>query len=130
MKKTTSIPIVGTVPAGFPEMPPEEDNIIDYLYVPNVPNNAYAMMVTGESMSPTVKNGDYAVFEMAGQNDIKSGDLIITRNEWNELILKRYRKKDGKVYLASDNPEYQPITPNEQYKIIGKVIKIIRDIKF
>ena len=130
IKKANPIPVVGIVPAGFPEMPPDEDKIIDYLYLPDVSKNAYAMMVTGESMSPTVKSGDYAIFEMAGQNDIKSGDLIIVKNEWNELILKRYRKKDDKVYLTSDNPEYQPITPNEQYKIIGKVIKVIRDIKF
>lgn len=44
-------------------------------------------------------------------------------------MLKRYREKDGKIYLTSDNYEYPTITPNEHYKIIGKVIAVWRKIK-
>ncbi len=124
------IPIVGTVPAGFPQLPPDEDHVIDYLSIPDVPRDSFAMIVSGESMSPTVRSGDYAVFQIAGGGDIKSGDLVIVSNEWNELILKRFRKKDQKIVLTSDNPEYHAIAPNDHYRIIGKVIKVIRDIKF
>jgi len=128
--ETKQIPILGTVPAGFPEMPPGEDEIIDYLYFPDVPKQAFAIIVKGESMSPTVRDGDYAISIKAGKFDVKNGDLIIARNEWNELLLKRYREKDDRILLTSDNPEYKPVTPNKHYKIVGKVIRIVRDIKF
>ena len=124
------IPIVGTVPAGFPQMAPEEDQIIDYISIPDVPRNSFAMIVSGESMSPTIRGGDYAVFTLAGGGDIKSGDPVIVLNEWGELLLKRFRKKDEEIVLTSDNPEYPVVKPNNHYKIVGKVIKVIRDIKF
>jgi len=130
VRKAIPIPIVGTVPAGFPETAPEEDHILDYLYLPDVPKNAFAMEVRGESMAPTVRSGDYAVFVRAGKSEIKSGDLIIVCNEWGELILKRFRKKGDEIFLTSDNPEYPTVKPNEHYRSVGKVIKVIREVKF
>ncbi len=126
LNRQRPIPIVGRAPAGFPESPPEDDQILDYLYVPDVPRDVYAMEVIGDSMSPTVKNGEYAIFELTGNVEIKSGDVVIARNEWNELLLKRYRVKDGKTYLTSDNPEYPVIKPNEHYKIVGKVFSFVK----
>ena len=61
---------------------------------------------------------------------MRNGDLIIARNEWNELLLRRLRSKEDQILLTSDNPEYKPVTPNKHYKIVGKVIRIVRDIKF
>ena len=118
----TAVPVLNAeAPAGFPALPPEEDEIIDYIYVPNAPKNAYAVKVRGNSMSPTIKDGDYVIF--VPNAEIKNGDIVIVRNEWNEVILKRYRTKNGEVYLTSDNPEYPVIKPNSDYEIIGRVMK-------
>ncbi|MEJ5227226.1 XRE family transcriptional regulator [Thermodesulfovibrio sp.] len=121
-----TVPVLGKVPAGFPEHVAEE--VVDYIALPNVPPNSYALIVKGDSMSPTIKDGDYILFVPI--TDIKNGDVVVVLNEWGETILKRFRKKDNEVFLTSDNPEYPVIKPNEHYKIVGKVTKIWREIKF
>jgi len=120
------VPVINLqVPAGFPEMPLEDEQIQDYLYLPfgEVPSDAMAVKVKGHSMSPTIEDGEYVIFLPAGMSDVRSGDIVIVRNEWNELILKRFREKYGEMFLVSDNPKYPTIKPNEEYTIVGKVIK-------
>lgn len=119
------IPVLGRVPAGIPDI--VEENVIEYIRCPEAPENSYAVIAKGESMAPTIRDGDYIIFTFGG--NIVSGDIIIVNNEWGETMLKRYREKEGKVFLTSDNPEYPTITPNEHYKIIGKVVAVWRRIK-
>ncbi len=120
--KMTAVPVLNAeAPAGFPALPPEQDEIIDYIYLPNAPKKAYAVKVKGNSMSPTIKDGDYVIF--VPNAEIKNGDIVIARDEWNEVVLKRYRIKNGEVFLTSDNPEYPTIKPNSDYQIIGRVMK-------
>ncbi|OQX50295.1 hypothetical protein B5M47_03960 [candidate division CPR3 bacterium 4484_211] len=127
------VPVINIqVPAGFPEIPLEKEQIIDYLYLPDIPKGSLAIKVRGASMEPTIEDGDYVVFLPINKlgEPIKNGDIIIVRNEWNELILKRYRQKEGKAYLTSDNPKYPTIEPNENYKIIGKIIRRVKEERF
>ena len=120
------VPVInGHVPAGFPDIPLQQEQIVDYLYLPDIPKNSLAIKVKGESMSPTIRDDDYVVFVPAGIADLTNGDVVIVRNEWNELVVKRFRIKNGEIYLTSDNPEYPTIKPNENYKIVGKVIQIV-----
>jgi len=125
-KAVLPVPVINLqVPAGFPEMPLEDEQIQSYLYLPfgEAPSDAIAVKVKGHSMSPTIEDGEYVIFLPAGMTDVKSGDIVIVRNEWNELILKRFREKYGEMFLVSDNPKYPTIKPNEEYTIVGKVIK-------
>ena len=127
------VPVINIqVPAGFPEIPLDKEQIIDYLYLPDIPKGSLAIKVRGASMEPTIEDGDYVVFLPINKltEPIKNGDIIIVRNEWNELILKRYREKEGKAYLTSDNPKYPTIEPNENYKIIGKIIRRVKEERF
>ena len=116
------IPVLGKVPAGFPEEIPN-DEILEYLNLPDAPKGAYALQVKGDSMSPTIQEGDYVLFVNNG--DIRPGDVVIALNEWGDTMIKRLRMKDGKKVLASDNPKYAAIIPNKGYRIIGKVVEAI-----
>lgn len=118
---TVQIPVLARCPAGFPEG--IHEGIIEYLALPDVPPNTYAIIVVGDSMSPAIKDGEYALFVQA--TEIRDGDVVIAKNEWSECMVKRYHLKDGRQLLTSDNPEYPTIEPNEHYKIIGKVIEVI-----
>ena len=121
----TAVPIISTEsPAGFPSLPPDRDRIEDYLYVPGVPENSYALKVRGDSMLPTIRNGDYVIF--VPTTEIKNGDIVIVRNEWNEVILRRYRVKNGEVFLTSDNPEYPTVRLSDDCRIIGRAVKKVR----
>jgi len=120
--KTVKIPVLARCPAGFPDEV-RDDGIIEYLALPDVPDKTYAIIVTGDSMSPAIKDGEYALFVQ--NSEIHDGDVVIAKNEWNECMVKRYRVKDEKPLLTSDNKEYPTVEPNEDYKIIGKVIEIV-----
>ena len=121
------VPVLARVPAGFPEE--IQDEVIEYITVPDVPKKSYAVIVKGDSMSPAIKDGDYAIFISCSCSDIVSGNVVLVRNRWGESHIKRYRKKGEKHYLTSDNPDY-PTVDVAGYKIIGKVIKIWRNINF
>jgi repressor LexA len=119
------IPVLKKIPDDFPEHVSEE--IADYISFPDVPEGAYALIVKGESMSPMIRDGDYVIF-MPGKN-VRNGEMVVVNNEWDESILRRYRKKKGEVLLVSDNPEYPITRLNGQYEIIGKVIVVWRKVK-
>lgn len=123
---TILVPVLGIVPAGFPDHVSEE--IVEYIRLPDAPTGSFALVVKGDSMSPNIKDGDYVLFIPNG--DIKGGDVVVVNNEWGETMLKRYRIKDGEVILTSDNPEYPSFKPNEHSKIMGKVIKAWRELRF
>ena len=118
------IPVLHKVSSDFPEH--VSDKIVEYISLPDIPKGAYAFIVRGESMSPVLRDGDYAVFIV--HSDINNGDLVLVNNEWGESLLKRYQKKGNEVFLISDNPDYATIKFNRRYKIIGKVIVAWRKI--
>lgn len=120
------IPVVARVPAGFPNIVSEQ--VIEYIHLPDIPDNALAVIAKGESMSPLIKDGDYVIF-LPMPVDIFPGDIVIVNNDWGETMIKRYKIKDNTPYLVSENPEYPTYQPNEHYKIVGKAISVWRKIK-
>lgn len=126
LKFVKRVPVIARVPAGFPEDISAED-IIEYVYLPNVPTNSFVCIVKGESMSPTIKDGDYIVFIPASV--VNNGDVIVVANEWGEIMVKRYREKGGEKFLVSDNPEFPTYKPNSEFRIIGKVIDVWRRVR-
>lgn len=120
MMAAAPVPVLGRVPAGFPDSITEE--IVEYISLPDAPKNSYALKVKGDSMLPTIREGDYVIFIADGK--YKSGDVVIINNEFGESMVKRYRIKEGSPLLCSDNPDYPCFKPNEQYRIIGKVVDI------
>jgi SOS-response transcriptional repressor LexA len=123
---TNEIPVLGRISAGFPNVATEE--IIEYISIPGTPENSFALVVKGASMEPSFRDGDYVIFVDDG--DYRINDVLIVLNEWGEAMVKRLKEKGGKRYLVSDNPAYPVVEPNEHFRIIGKVVKGWRDLKF
>jgi len=117
---SAAIPVLGSIPAGFPDIVSEQ--VIEYISLPDAPKESFALKVSGSSMNPTANDGDYVIFIQP--DNVKNGDMVIVNNEWGESFLKRYRVKNGEELLSSDNPEYPTVKPNEHYKIMGKVVDI------
>ena len=126
MLQVNEIPVLGRISAGWPNIAAEE--IIEYISIPGTPENTFALVVKGASMEPTFRDGDYVLFVENGE--YKSNDVLIVLDEWGEAMVKRLKLKEGKKFLTSDNTAYPVVEPNEHYRIIGKVVKVWRDIKF
>ncbi|MFP4533345.1 MAG: XRE family transcriptional regulator [Desulfobacterales bacterium] len=81
------------------------------------------MMVEGESMTPTISDGDTVMIDM-GRTRIKSGSIFAIGIE-DTIIIKRLEYLvDGRIRIISDNrQEYAPYeADSKEIRIIGEVI--------
>jgi len=121
-----SVPVLGTVACGQPIL--AEENIEEYVRLP--------VSLFGR--------GDYFILKARGDSMINAGiddgDLILARRQetadYNQIVvalledeatLKRFRPKDGKIYLHAENPAYADIVL-DSCLIQGVAVKIIKDI--
>ena len=85
----------------------------------------------GDSMEPTINNGDMLLVDMSKKVPRDSSIYIIRSND--TLWVKRIQTQpDGKLLLISDNKTYPPIQLNldefDDVEIVGKVVNISKDI--
>jgi SOS-response transcriptional repressor LexA len=118
-------PVLNKIPANFPKDISKETE--SFICVKDIPEGAYSLIMNGESMSPTVRDGDYVIFTPG--EAVQDGDVVALLNEWGESIFKRYRDKDGEIYMVSDNPEYPKVKLQNDCRIVGKVVGVFRRIK-
>lgn len=119
------IPVLGKVPAGIPNT--TEEYVEEYITLPNSPKNCYALKVSGESMEPGIKHGDYVLFVI--DQDPKPGDVVVVNDEFGDSMIKRLKEKEGELFLVSDNPLYPTYKPNSEYRIMGLVVGGWRELK-
>ena len=130
-KKTFLVPILNQqLSAGKGDILPEEDNVLGLIAVPaflrKYGNNLACLYVHGDSMEPTLKNGDLVVCSSHGWDN--SDGLYAIRLNGNGYV-KRIQVGNGKVLILSDNPKYSPIeepVDSDALDIIGKVLLIMK----
>lgn len=122
----TRIPLLGTIPAGGPVL--TEEHVIDYFEVGKdllkKPNGSFALRVTGLSMIDAgILEGDFVV----ANRDMKpkDGDVVIALVDGSNTV-KKYRSKNGQVWLEAANPDYNDIAPTEYLEVQGVVTAVIR----
>jgi len=87
--------------------------------------NIEAINVTGDSMEPTLNNGNI-IFIDKTKNDISKDGIYAFVNE-NGLFVKRIQKRiDGALDIISDNKEYpMQLASSGEINVLGKVISSI-----
>jgi repressor LexA len=146
--KTLGIPILGSVPAGPAQL--AFDDLQGYLS-PNVldntitapsnnetkasshqstptnvdPRGLFALRIKGDSMIEAgIMNGDLVI--VRPQSSGRNGDIVVARIADDEATVKRLVRKPGVIQLAPANPRYRPIPVDSSIKILGKVIRVVR----
>ena len=122
----TRTPLLRHISKGFPIEVTEED-IFDYVSLPHVPEGCYALITYGDFMAPTIRDGDLVIFRPGGE--VLNRDIVLVRNRWEEVIIRRYRLKEDELYFAPDNPSYSPFRPDPNTRIVGKVIDVWRKMR-
>jgi repressor LexA len=122
----SSIPMLGSVKAGFPADVTEElkdtINIDDYLI--NRKENSYMLTVDGDSMIDAhIADGDMVLVEKT--NQAKDGQIVIA-NVDGEFTMKYFKTDGDKVWLLPANKEFKPIYPKMYLNIIAVVKAVIR----
>lgn len=88
------------------------------------PENAYMFQVDGDSMTPTINTGDWAIADMS-QNYISSDGLYLIRTA-SGLMVKRIQSGLNNIIIRSDNPAYGEINANVgEIAVLGRVIYIL-----
>ncbi len=116
--------------AGKGDILPEEDVIQGLVELPTFlrqyKDNIACLYVHGDSMQPTLNNGDMVVCSSLGWDNAEG--LYAIRLNGNGYV-KRIQVGAGKIIIRSDNPKYEPIEEpleSQNFEIIGKVLLTIK----
>ena len=117
-----SIPLLGTVTAGVPIL--AQQQIEGYVpYGGGSSGELFALAVEGDSMiNAGILDGDILIVRQ--QSDAHPGQIVVAMID-DEATVKRFVRKDGKVWLMPENPEYAPIDGSDCV-ILGLVVSLQR----
>lgn len=116
--QTSQVPLIGRVTAGQPILAVEE--IEDYIpYDAGGREGLFALRVVGLSMKDIgILDGDIVIADKDAV--ARPGDIIIGM-DGDEATVKRLVVKDGQIIFMPENPEFDPIYP-ENPSVLGKVV--------
>ena len=127
----TSIPVLGTVKAGYDYL--AQENWIGTIDVETslVGNGKdyFALKVHGNSMSPVLIEDDIVIIKK--QNDFENGDIVVAIINGNDATIKKGKKSDSSILLHPLNSAYEPLifTYDEMKTIPVEIIGIVKQLK-
>jgi repressor LexA len=126
-----TIPIFGTIPAGYPGGNAQEDEgcvLIDVDTIGIQPNaRTFALKARGDSMiGKGILDGDVVILEHGIQP--RNGDVVAALID-GQVTLKTFIVQRGKPYLRAENPKYPKWIPREELQIQGVMVALVRKRK-
>jgi lexA repressor len=126
---TVILPVYGKASAGNGYINLDQEIYYFPIKKGNFSDRSFLVEINGNSMEPTLEDGDYALVDPDNIDYVKNKIYVVTYND--ESFIKRIIVDDKSkiVMLKSDNPEYEDIliTKDMQVylKIEGRVIQVI-----
>jgi len=124
--ETTTVPLVGYVPAGSPHEIFEtlgEEVDLPLWMIEKAGGNAVGFKVQGHSMKDAyIQDGDVVVVKQTPTAE--PGEMVVALLDDSSITLKRLKKDRKKFWLVPENPEYPPIYSS--FQLVGKVIAVLR----
>lgn len=122
---SSSVPLVGIVPAGSPleifESLGEEIELPEWMA--DKSGDVAAFRVQGESMKDAyIQDGDVVVVRRTPEAE--AGEMVVALMDDSSITLKRLKKDREKVWLIPENPDFEPIY--DPFQLVGKVVGVLR----
>jgi len=125
--KTHIIPIVDAG-AGLPSWTDTGEQI--EVVLPEISGydrrDLFAVRVRGDSMEPTLSEGDIVLFVRDGEPE--SGKIVAVHVPDDGLVIKRLQRVGDAWVLTSDNPAYPPRPLEEDERLFGVAKAVIRKV--
>lgn len=126
-----TIPIYGTIPAGFPTDAGQDEEacvLIDVETLGIKPSaRTFGLKVKGDSMvGKHIMDGDIAIIEHGVQP--RNGDVVAALID-GQVTLKTFVMQRGKPCLRAENPRYPDLVPQQELQIQGVLVTLIRKRK-
>lgn len=126
-----SIPILGTVKAGYDYMAQENwQGMIDVDKDLVKDGSTYiALKVKGDSMFPVLIEDDILIIRK--QEDFETGDLVVAIINGDESTIKKGKKTENSILLQPFNSNYEPLifTYDEMKTIPVSIIGVVKQLK-
>lgn len=127
--KFFALPMLGTVPAGFPIIADENRKYLTLdEYLIGDPISSFLFTVRGDSLIGVgIYDGDVVIVERA--NKPMPGDIVLAEID-REWTLKIFRfDEQRQMYLEAANPKYPPFYPETEMRIFGIVKAVVRKLR-
>ncbi len=130
-KYFTPRPVIGEVAAGNPLVVyPDTIDTVDLPTIAKTPKESFLVRVKGDSLKDAyIFEGDIVIVDPNKQPN--NGDFTVAILD-DCAVVKRFFKKEKKIELHSENPEYEKIvisTKSDNFKIVGVVVGVYRSIQ-
>ncbi len=125
---STSVRVVATLAQAQLKGVAETTAAEGYITLPDLPLEALALKVHDEAMSPTLRTGDYIVFVETGE--LRNGEMAVLADKYGALHVRRLRKLHGEGLLTAENRDYPVVKVGAGFDIVGKAIKVWRELGF
>ena len=86
----------------------------------------YVIVASGDSMQPTVDNGDELF--VSKEMNLRSGDMALAYLH-GDLTVKRYYQRGFSHFLVPENKEFNEVKIDENCYLVGKVFKVLKEIR-
>ena len=125
-RRTRDVPLLGRIAAGTPILAAEHVEEVMPLPTQLVGDGpVFLLEVKGDSMvNAGIHEGDLVAIHK--QPDARDGEIVACLIDGEEATVKRLQRKDGKLYLHSENPAYDPMVFSDGVELIGKVVSVLR----
>ena len=122
------LPLVGDIAAGSPLL--AEENVQDYLAVPETLRGDFLLRVKGDSMvNAGILEGDIVVVQRA--QDARNGEIVVALagddEATDEATVKTFYRDGDRVRLQPENDALEPIYPTH-VRILGRVTGVFRTL--
>lgn len=125
-RRMRDVPVLGRIAAGTPILAAEQ--IDEFMPLPTElvgDGPVFLLEVKGDSMVDAgIHEGDLVAVNK--QSDARDGEIVACLVDGEEATVKRLQRKDGRVYLHSENPAYEPMVFSDGVELIGKVVSVLR----
>ena len=126
---TVSLPVVGTVRAGAPQLPVEDIQEFFSIDAEAGKGGTFFLRVKGDSMiGACITEGDLAL--VRPQANAENRDIVVALVN-GEATLKRFFREADHIRLQPENPKLAPIIirpDQDDVVIIGKVVGLYRQL--
>ncbi len=127
----TSIPILGTVKAGYDYL--AQENWIGTIDIETSlvcnGDEYFALKIHGDSMFPVLIEDDIVIVKK--QNDFENGDIVVAIINGDEATIKKGKKSDSSILLQPLNSAYEPLifTKDEAKTIPVTIMGVVKQLK-
>ena len=121
-----ALPVLGDIPCGDLDQVGQGDIVgYQHVYRDKVGRGRFFLRARGDSMAPLILDGDLLLIEPGPE---WSNKTVVAVFMDGHVTCKRLYLYDHSAALVSANPNYSPIVVSEEMVILGRVIKIERNL--